>query len=232
EDCGVAMGPSELAAVVGLDVVMSVGRVFFKSDAEVPSVLSTRYAQKRLGKKTGQGFYTWQGDKPQKPPTDGHRAPDDLQDRLMLPLINEAVAVLRENIVEDADLIDAGTIFGAGFAPFRGGPIHYARDRGVDAIVARLEQLREVHGERFTPDAGWQLLRSDFHPNSQPSGHFSRDITRETPHFSVSGAWKVCATIIRSRADTGPQSILVRGVSWKASRSTLACCAISPRSMA
>lgn len=159
EDFGMPMGPIELADVVGLDVVMSVGRVFFKSDAEVPSVLSTRYAQKRLGKKTGQGFYTWQGDKPQKPPTDGHRAPDDLQDRLMLPLINEAVAVLRENIVEDADLIDAGTIFGAGFAPFRGGPIHYARDRGVDAIVARLEELRKVHGERFTPDAGWQLLR-------------------------------------------------------------------------
>ena len=77
----------------------------------------------------------------------------------MLPLINEAVAVLREHIVEDADLIDAGVIFGAGFAPFRGGPIQYARTRGTDAILARLEELRTVHGERFAPDAGWQLLR-------------------------------------------------------------------------
>ncbi len=159
EDFGMPMGPIELADVVGLDVVMSVGRVFFKSEAEVPSVLSTRHAQKRFGKKTGQGFYTWHGDKPEKPPTEGRQAPDDLQDRLMLPLVNEAVAVLREAIVEDADLIDAGVIFGAGFAPFRGGPIHYARTRGIDAVLARLEELRSAHGERFAPDAGWQLLR-------------------------------------------------------------------------
>jgi 3-hydroxyacyl-CoA dehydrogenase/enoyl-CoA hydratase/3-hydroxybutyryl-CoA epimerase len=77
----------------------------------------------------------------------------------MLALVNEAVAVLREQIVEDADLIDAGVIFGAGFAPFRGGPLHYARSRGVDAVVARLEELRKTHGERFAPDAGWSLLR-------------------------------------------------------------------------
>ena len=77
----------------------------------------------------------------------------------MLALVNEAVAVLREQIVEDADLIDAGVIFGAGFAPFRGGPLHYARTRGVDAVVARLEELRKTHGERFAPDAGWSLLR-------------------------------------------------------------------------
>jgi 3-hydroxyacyl-CoA dehydrogenase / enoyl-CoA hydratase / 3-hydroxybutyryl-CoA epimerase len=159
EDFGMPMGPIELADVVGLDVVMSVGRVFFKSDTNVPTILSTRHSQKKFGKKTGQGFYAWRGDKPQKPPTEGHKAPDDLQDRLMLPLINEAIAVLRENIVEDADLVDAGVIFGAGFAPFRGGPIQYARSRGIDAIVARLEELRSAHGERFAPDAGWQLLR-------------------------------------------------------------------------
>ena len=77
----------------------------------------------------------------------------------MLPLINEAVAVLREHIVEDADLIDAGVIFGAGFAPFRGGPIRYARTRGVNKILARSKSCAAVHGERFAPDAGWQLLR-------------------------------------------------------------------------
>jgi 3-hydroxyacyl-CoA dehydrogenase/enoyl-CoA hydratase/3-hydroxybutyryl-CoA epimerase len=82
-----------------------------------------------------------------------------LQDRLLLPLINEAVAVLRQGIVEDADLVDAGVIFGAGFAPFRGGPLQYARARGVDAIVARLQELQRTHGDRFAPDAGWDLLR-------------------------------------------------------------------------
>jgi len=158
EEFGMPMGPIELADVVGLDVVMSVGKVFFQSGAEVPHVLSIRFQQKKFGKKSGEGFYVWQDDKPQKPPTSAP-APPDLQDRLLLPLINEAVAVLREHIVEDADLIDAGVIFGAGFAPFRGGPIQYARTRGVDEILARLEELRTVHGERFAPDAGWQLLR-------------------------------------------------------------------------
>jgi 3-hydroxyacyl-CoA dehydrogenase / enoyl-CoA hydratase / 3-hydroxybutyryl-CoA epimerase len=158
EDFGMPMGPIELADVVGLDVVMSVGKVFFQSGAQVPHVLSIRYQQKKFGKKSGEGFYVWQDDKPQKPPT-AAPSPPDLQDRLLLPLINEAVAVLREHIVEDADLIDAGVIFGAGFAPFRGGPIQYARTRGVDEILARLEELRTVHGERFAPDAGWQLLR-------------------------------------------------------------------------
>jgi 3-hydroxyacyl-CoA dehydrogenase/enoyl-CoA hydratase/3-hydroxybutyryl-CoA epimerase len=158
EDFGMPMGPIELADVVGLDVVMSVGKVFFQSGAQVPHVLSIRYQQKKFGKKSGEGFYVWNDDKPQKPPT-AAPSPPDLQDRLLLPLINEAVAVLREHIVEDADLIDAGVIFGAGFAPFRGGPIQYARTRGVDEILARLEELRTVHGDRFAPDAGWQLLR-------------------------------------------------------------------------
>jgi 3-hydroxyacyl-CoA dehydrogenase/enoyl-CoA hydratase/3-hydroxybutyryl-CoA epimerase len=158
EEFGMPMGPIELADVVGLDVVMSVGKVFFQSGAQVPHVLSIRYEQKKFGKKSGEGFYLWRADKPQKPPAAGP-APPDLQDRLLLPLINEAVAVLRERIVEDADLIDAGVIFGAGFAPFRGGPLTYARARGVDQILARLEELRSTYGERFAPDAGWQLLR-------------------------------------------------------------------------
>lgn len=159
EEFGMPMGPIELADVVGLDVVMSVGKVFFQTGTEVPGVLSTRFSQKKFGKKTGEGFYVWQNDKPQKPPYSGQATPDDLQDRLLLPLINEAVAVLRQRIVEDADLVDAGVIFGAGFAPFRGGPLQYARARGVDAIVARLRELQSAHGDRFTPDEGWDLLR-------------------------------------------------------------------------
>lgn len=160
EEFGMPMGPLELADVVGLDVVMSVGKVFFETGAEVPPVLSMRFSQKKFGKKSGEGFYVWQDDKPQKtPPSPVAAAPDDLQDRLLLPLMNEAVAVLRQRIVEDPDLIDAGVIFGAGFAPFRGGPLQYARTRGVDAIVTRLQELQSVHGERFAPDEGWDLLR-------------------------------------------------------------------------
>ena len=160
EDFGMPMGPIELADVVGLDVVMSVGKVFFQSgQMAVPAVLQKRFDQKQFGKKTGEGFYKWQNDKPQKPDAAGQHAPADLQDRLLLSLVNEAVAVLREKVVEDADLVDAGVIFGAGFAPFRGGPLQYARERGVDAVVARLKELQQSHGERFAPDSGWGAVR-------------------------------------------------------------------------
>ena len=73
----------------------------------------------------------------------------------MLPMVNEAVACLSEGVVEDADLLDAGVIFGTGFAPFRGGPLQYARDRGKEDIVTSLQRLSEQHGERFRPHEGW-----------------------------------------------------------------------------
>ncbi|MFL6577395.1 MAG: 3-hydroxyacyl-CoA dehydrogenase NAD-binding domain-containing protein [Povalibacter sp.] len=159
EDFGMPMGPIELADVVGLDVVMSVGKVFFQSaEMSAPPVLLKLVEQKKFGKKTSSGFYDWINDKPQKPDATGQRASADLQDRLLLPLVNEAVAVLRERIVDDADLVDAGAIFGAGFAPFRGGPLQYARDRGIEAVVNRLKELQATYGERFSPDAGWTSL--------------------------------------------------------------------------
>jgi 3-hydroxyacyl-CoA dehydrogenase/enoyl-CoA hydratase/3-hydroxybutyryl-CoA epimerase len=141
--------------------VLSVGKVLFvpRPDAAEQAAIKMRVEQKKLGKKSGEGFYVWRNDRADKPPTAGRKAPDDLQDRLLLALVNEAVAVLREHVVEDADLVDAGVIFGAGFAPFRGGPLQYARERGIDTVIARLETLRRIHGERFKPDVGWQLLR-------------------------------------------------------------------------
>ena len=74
---------------------------------------------------------------------------------MILALVNEAVACLREGVVESADFLDAAAIFGTGFAPFRGGPLHYATERGVAAIVARLGELEARYGKRFQPDAGW-----------------------------------------------------------------------------
>ena len=76
----------------------------------------------------------------------------------MLPLLNEAVACLREKVVEDADLLDAGMIFGTGFAPFRGGPLQYIDTEGEDTVLQRLQQLEQRFGTRFTPDAGWETL--------------------------------------------------------------------------
>jgi 3-hydroxyacyl-CoA dehydrogenase/enoyl-CoA hydratase/3-hydroxybutyryl-CoA epimerase len=79
---------------------------------------------------------------------------------MILPMLNEAVAALREGVVADADILDAGAIFATGFAPFRGGPLQYARSRGIANVIARLAELTERYGERFRPDPGWQLLAS------------------------------------------------------------------------
>jgi 3-hydroxyacyl-CoA dehydrogenase/enoyl-CoA hydratase/3-hydroxybutyryl-CoA epimerase len=156
---GMPQGPVELADTVGLDVAFHVGEVLSKAfGTPRPAVLEPLLAAKKLGRKSGQGFYRWQDGKPQKPDSGGAVAPPDLEDRLILPLLNEAVACLREGVVADEDLLDAGVIFGTGFAPFRGGPLHYARTRGIGAVVARLEDLAARHGPRFRPDVGWKQL--------------------------------------------------------------------------
>lgn len=78
----------------------------------------------------------------------------------MLAYLNEAAACLADGVVSDPDLVDAGAIFGTGFAPFRGGPLHYAAEAGVDQIRRRLETLAGQHDERFAPSPGWQQLEA------------------------------------------------------------------------
>jgi len=154
---GMPMGPIELADIVGLDVCLHVGRILSAAfGGPAPDAVAPLVAAGKLGKKSGQGLYEWRDGKAVKPAVDpAARTPDDLEDRLMLAMVNEAMAVLREGVVADADLIDAGVIFGSGFAPFRGGPLRYARERGVQDVVTRLEALAARHGERFRPDPGW-----------------------------------------------------------------------------
>lgn len=157
---GMPMGPIELADTVGLDIAAHVGKILAEAfGLPTPRGAAERIAAGHLGRKTGRGYYEWRDGKPSKPRASG-RVPPDLSDRLVLPYLNEAVACLRERVVEDADLLDAGMIFGTGFAPFRGGPLNYARARGVAAIVARLEELAVRHGPRFRPDAGWSALET------------------------------------------------------------------------
>jgi 3-hydroxyacyl-CoA dehydrogenase/enoyl-CoA hydratase/3-hydroxybutyryl-CoA epimerase len=160
-DFGMPMGPLELADVVGLDVATHVGEIIaaeLGQPAPDLGVLKARIAANKLGRKTNEGFYVWKDGKPIKPPAPGVTAPVDLVDRMILALVNECVACLREHLVDDADLIDAAVIFGTGFAPFRGGPIAYARNVGVATITQRLAGLAQRYGSRFRPDAGWALL--------------------------------------------------------------------------
>jgi 3-hydroxyacyl-CoA dehydrogenase / enoyl-CoA hydratase / 3-hydroxybutyryl-CoA epimerase len=159
KDFGMPMGPIELTDVVGLDVSLHVGRVLADAfQRRVPDILVKLVEQKKLGRKSGEGFYVWRDGKPVKPESPQFAVPADLEDRLILPMLNEAVACLREGVIEDADLLDAGAIFATGFAPFRGGPLQYARQRGIANVTSRLEELARRYGERFRPDPGWQQI--------------------------------------------------------------------------
>ena len=121
---GMPMGPIELADTVGLDICVAVGKLL-GANAEPPRELMKRVEAGELGKKSGRGFYRWEAGKPVKGAAG--TPPAGLADRLVGPYVDEAKAALAQGIVADADLVDAGAIFGTGFAPFRGGPLHHAK---------------------------------------------------------------------------------------------------------
>jgi len=159
EKFGMPMGPIELIDSVGIDVALHVSEVLgAASNRPVPAVLGEMVEKGHLGRKSGRGFYEWEDGKAVKPPAQSSNIPDDLEDRLILPMVNEAVACLADGVVANSDLLDAGVIFGTGFAPFRGGPVNYAHERGVDVVKSRLAELASAHGDRFAPHAGWSDL--------------------------------------------------------------------------
>ncbi|HEX9301957.1 MAG TPA: 3-hydroxyacyl-CoA dehydrogenase NAD-binding domain-containing protein [Casimicrobiaceae bacterium] len=130
---GMPMGPIELADTVGLDICVAVGKML-APNAEPPKKLAELVAAGHLGRKTKRGFYDWSTGKAAK--QSAGAVPAGLADRLIGPFVAEAKAALAERIVADADLVDAGAIFGTGFAPFRGGPLHYAAGGGETAGLA------------------------------------------------------------------------------------------------
>ncbi|MEE8118708.1 MAG: 3-hydroxyacyl-CoA dehydrogenase NAD-binding domain-containing protein [Gammaproteobacteria bacterium] len=155
-DFGMPMGPVELADTVGLDVCLSVAKILGSAyNMPVPALLGDAVALGNLGRKSGKGFYTWVDGKPQKRPSPVEQQYEDLQDRLIFPMLNEAVACVADGVVENADLLDAGVIFGTGFAPFRGGPANYIRTKGRQAMRDRQQVLHDKYGDRFFPHEGW-----------------------------------------------------------------------------
>jgi 3-hydroxyacyl-CoA dehydrogenase/enoyl-CoA hydratase/3-hydroxybutyryl-CoA epimerase len=132
---GMPMGPIELADTVGLDICLAVGKELGGEGAEPPGKLAELIAAGHLGKKSGRGFYPWKGGKAQKGAAPAG-APD-LDEKLIAPYLAEAQAAVAEGIVADADLADAGLIFGTGFAPFRGGPLHYLETRTLPNSAPR-----------------------------------------------------------------------------------------------
>jgi 3-hydroxyacyl-CoA dehydrogenase/enoyl-CoA hydratase/3-hydroxybutyryl-CoA epimerase len=121
---GMPMGPVELVDTVGLDIAVAAGKALTGEAATAaPAKLTQLVASGHLGKKSGQGYYAWDNGKARKPAAGA--VPDGLAQRIVAPLLAAARRCVEQGVVADADLADAGVIFGTGFAPYTGGPMTY-----------------------------------------------------------------------------------------------------------
>jgi 3-hydroxyacyl-CoA dehydrogenase/enoyl-CoA hydratase/3-hydroxybutyryl-CoA epimerase len=161
------MGPLRLLDEIGLDVARHAGRVM--ADALGPRLapappLVALESSPLLGRKGGAGFYRYEGEKQgdvnagiyaalgaSVPGTRRRLPPDEIRDRTVLAMVNEAARVLSDGIAERPEDVDVAMITGTGFPPFRGGLLRYADERGAGEVVRRLEALAGAHGERFEP---------------------------------------------------------------------------------
>jgi 3-hydroxyacyl-CoA dehydrogenase/enoyl-CoA hydratase/3-hydroxybutyryl-CoA epimerase len=161
---GFPVGPFTLADEVGIDVAAKVGHILhgaFGARMEPPPTLDPFVASGRLGRKAKRGFYTYGGKEKRVDETVYDLLPggrsrrtfsaEEIQDRLVLAMVNEAIRCLGEGILRSARDGDVGAVFGLGFPPFRGGPFRHADALGTGALLARMEALQGKHGERFEP---------------------------------------------------------------------------------
>jgi 3-hydroxyacyl-CoA dehydrogenase / enoyl-CoA hydratase / 3-hydroxybutyryl-CoA epimerase len=162
ESFGMPMGPIELADTVGLDICLHVAEMLKASLHRPMPDLSQALREKveagNLGRKSGRGFYEWRHGEAVKE-RDAPTSSKEMTDRLILPMLDVCVTCLREGIVADEDTVDGAMVFATGFAPFRGGPMHYARARGAENVRDELDRLAQRYGERFKPDPGWERIK-------------------------------------------------------------------------
>jgi 3-hydroxyacyl-CoA dehydrogenase / enoyl-CoA hydratase / 3-hydroxybutyryl-CoA epimerase len=134
---GMPMGPLELIDMVGLDIANHVGEQLSLA-SRADNALSRLVNAGKLGKKTGEGFYIWEQGKPKREEVVYDAAElESLGRELVKPMLEEAERALADHIVASADHVDAGVIFGTGFAPFRGGPLHYRRTEEAAVTAAQ-----------------------------------------------------------------------------------------------
>jgi len=157
---GMPMGPVELSDSVGLDIALHVAEGLADiTGREVPTKLREMVNAGQLGRKSGAGFYRYENGKTVREPVTAAARDPEIVERLSLSLLNESAACLHEQVVGSADEVDAGVIFGTGFAPFRGGPLHYGKSEGAKAVVQRLQKLEATYGPRFSASPGWQNIK-------------------------------------------------------------------------
>jgi 3-hydroxyacyl-CoA dehydrogenase/enoyl-CoA hydratase/3-hydroxybutyryl-CoA epimerase len=156
---GMPMGPITLADAVGLDVCLSVANYLGKYyDTKIPEKLTELVNNKKLGRKSGEGFYKYdKNGKQVKTEAPQYDKPlQEISDRLVLRMLNEAFACLREGVVTDGDLLDAGMVYGTGFAPFRGGPIHYAKSQGIQELYQQFLLQQQAKGSKTDEIKAWE----------------------------------------------------------------------------
>jgi 3-hydroxyacyl-CoA dehydrogenase/enoyl-CoA hydratase/3-hydroxybutyryl-CoA epimerase len=159
-DFGMPMGPVELADTVGIDICYSVAKNLAEAfGGKVPAGLERYINENNLGKKTGRGFYRYKKGKPVKNQDADLGDQKMIQNRLVFRLLNEAAACIDEKIVDNKNLLDAGIIFGTGFAPFRGGPMNYSLQASVDDITQTMTEYGKLYGDRFNPVKGWERIK-------------------------------------------------------------------------
>ncbi len=167
-DFGMPMGPVELADTVGLDICQSVADNLSQAfGIDLPKGLKRFVDNGKLGKKSGEGFYRYKNGKAVKDRDADLGDQKLIQQRLIYRFLNEAAACLDEGIVADKDLLDAGVIFGTGFAPFRGGPMNYCLELGIDSVEQTLAELESRFGERFHAVAGWSKIGGGKSPGAR-----------------------------------------------------------------
>jgi 3-hydroxyacyl-CoA dehydrogenase/enoyl-CoA hydratase/3-hydroxybutyryl-CoA epimerase len=185
---GMPMGPFELLDEIGLDVALHVLKSLSHVQAhpvELPPAVEQAVERTWLGKKSGRGFYVHAAGKRGRSPkaqtneeltrllaSPSQTAPpsaEEIQWRLILPMVNEAARTLAEGITDSADDIDLATVLGLGFAPFRGGLAKFADDVGFEEIERRLSELTIRHGPRFAPADLLRKLASEHRPFPRPA---------------------------------------------------------------
>lgn len=161
---GMPMGPVALSDAVGLDVCLAVATHLSQYlDTKVPQRLIKMVEEKKLGRKTGEGFYKYtKAGKQVKSKNISYDKPlETISDRLVFRMLDEAFACLREGVVADGDLLDAGMIFGTGFAPFRGGPIHYAKTKGTNELFNQYVKQCQERGEKIELSHTWESVSAE-----------------------------------------------------------------------
>ena len=148
---GMPMGPVELVDTVGLDVAINVVTKLAPDNTTAQEKLQALIDQGKLGKKSGEGFYQWKQGKPSKEKPSDQVALDILGERLIEPLLNECLECLDQGIVSNTGLLDAGVIFGTGFAPFRGGPLHYLESLNLSHQDLEQPNLTQLNLKQSSP---------------------------------------------------------------------------------